>query len=315
MRYAELYDLVKYNNKETNLYMPNEIFNDLQIHINNTPHISFAYTYMYFVTWLYRYAKNVVTGEIIDNSKIKEILGYNPKNQTLNYLIKRNGLLEDMEYLKSTRDFPVSWTYSDLVDEGLDFQLSSVYKDFHDYMPKLSKQFSIKYPIKAFSRITVEDEKEFEIVGTFYDVSNSHNIPFEVFLYCMSNKEIGCTGFYLYAYLKHKNDMYEFGYDVSLVKLAEETGIAETTLDRYLGNLKRYKLIDFEHNQDFFVVGMKKEDRKANTYMTREHNFFLKNPVPFKKIEVMKKKEYIQLLEITKPIIKKVDIPLKDLPY
>src|SRR5690606_38694694 len=116
-----------------------------------------------------------------------------------------------------------------------------------------------------------------------------------IFMYCMSNDDIGCTGFYLYAYLKHKNDIYG-DYDVSLEDLSYDTGVAERTLDKYLGMLKGYKMIDFQHNQEFFAIGMREEDRKPNTYTVNDYEIFLDKPVPYKKINIMKKKDYFKML-------------------
>src|SRR5690606_25147350 len=123
-------------------------------------------------------------------------------------------------------------------------------------------------------------------------------------LFCMGekdnknkDKEIGCTGFYLYSYLSHKNDIFEKGYDVSIKNLTEETGIPKRTLIRYLGILKEYKMIDFIHNQDFFVIGMSEGERKATTYITRSYDLFSDKPIPFKRIEVKTEEEYSYYLK------------------
>lgn len=92
MKYEEIKKLVQfneYNGYESKLYMPNEIFADLKANIKNTPHIAFAYSYIYLVTWMYRYTKHIVGQEVISNSTIKEILGYSAVTRTINYLIKK----------------------------------------------------------------------------------------------------------------------------------------------------------------------------------------------------------------------------------
>ncbi|WP_338656277.1 hypothetical protein V6B14_08535 [Sporosarcina psychrophila] len=316
MKYEEISNLIQFKeNFESNLFMPNEIFEDLKANIKNTPHIAFAYSYIYLCTFNYRYAKHFSKGEIIDNAKAKELLGYDPKNRTLNYLIKKGGLLDEMEYLESTRDYPVSWEYSKMNAEDIQFTLSSEFGDIKGYLPEIPKRFFLKYPVKGFTRILEEDGEEFETIGTFYEVDNTHNIPFEVFLYCMSNEDIGCTGFYLYAYLKHKNDLFEGGFDVSLQNLSSDTGISETGIDRYLGALKGYKLVDFIHNQEFFAIGMRKEDRKANTYITNKHCMFNDIHIPFNKIEIMKKKEYFEMLKSQREPVNRADFDVNELPF
>lgn len=289
--------LLKFDDKESKLFMPNEIFEDLKRNIKNTPHISFSYTYLYFTAWLYRYAKYFTLGEsIIDNTKIKEILGYDPSNRTLNYLIKKNGLLDKMEYTESTREIPISWEHN---EEGLSFLLTSeVDAALLNYFPKIPTRFFLKKPLKGFYRIKIDENgEEYEEAGTFFDVSNTHMIPFEVFAYSMSNKDIGCTGFYLYSYLKYRNGQHEKGYDVSLQNLAEETGISETSLDRYMSAIKKYRMVDFRHNQDYFILGLDKDDRRANTYITRDFDFFNEQPVDIRKIKVMKLEAYNEMKE------------------
>jgi hypothetical protein len=301
MTYSEICKLINFNPKESKLFMPNEIFEELKVNITKTPHVAFAYTYIYFVTWLYRYAKYFNVNEVIDNKKIKEVLGYNSKTQTLDYLIKKGGFLDTIEYLETTRDYPITWEFSKVNDESLSFFMSSeIDEDMSDYLQTVPKRFFLKRPIKAFYRTgqEPEDEEEYELAGTFFDVSNTHNIPFEVFLYCVSNESIGCAGFYLYSYLKHKNDLFEEGYDVSLDALSDEIGMPKRTLNRHLGYLKSYRLIDFRHNQEFFAVGMKKEDRKANTYIIRDFEFFSESPVSFNKMKFMSDEKYKDYLKV-----------------
>lgn len=310
--------------------MPNEIFDDLNAAIKNTPHIAFAYSYIYLITWIYRYSKHTVINNGIGNSTIKKILGYKPETRTVNYLITKGGLLDQIGYTTTVRDIPVGVE----VDEGgvleftllsaLDDRTASIYtygysieKTVRDNLPK---NFTVKFPVKAFHRTKESEDDNYED-GTFFDVENTHNIPFEVFIFCMGKKDIECTGFYLYCYLKHRNDIYESGYDVSLQDLSDETGIAERSLDKYLGFLKSYKLIDFIHNQEFFAVGLKDEERKANTYITNDYEMFNDKPVPFQRINIISKKEYLKRLDEEKTVEfeklfgNKADITIDELPY
>ncbi|MGG0667711.1 hypothetical protein ABE073_04195 [Lederbergia citrisecunda] len=307
MTYEELSGLLKYYHKESNLFMPNEIFNDLKSHIKTKTHIAFAYSYIYFITWLYRYAKHVNLTVTMDNKQIKEILGYKATNQTLDYLIKRRGLLDKNEYTETTRDYPINWDYSSSEDELSFMMFSSLNDNESQYIKTFDKRFFLKKPITAFNRIVKEAEEEIEVEGTFFDVSNTHNIPFEVFLFCMSNEKIGVTGFYLYSYLKHKNDLFEGGYDVSLTHLAEETGISLRSLNTYLGYLRRYKLVDCIHNMEFYVIDMPKEDRKANTYITRDFYLFSDEAIPYRKIGVKSLDDYNKHIEERDSLVQRVE--------
>ncbi|MBE1557030.1 hypothetical protein [Sporosarcina limicola] len=313
MRIEEISNLLQFNEEyENKVYMPNEIFTDLQKHIKNTPHIAFSYSYIYLSHWLYRYVKHVNVG-VFDVGTIKQILGYAPTNQTLNYLIKKGGILDQIEYTESVKDFPISWTYSD--GEELEFQMASEYRDFIDHLPTVPKSFTLKYPVKGFTRVLEEDGEEYETIGTFYEVDNTHCILFDVFMDCLSNEKIGVNGFYLYSYLSHRCDIHMGGVDVSLVNLASETGISETSLDKILGALKSFNLVSFQHNQEFFAIGMLDNDRKANTYMVNDFQDFGNTPSPFKKIEIMKKADYFEMLKLKEEPVSKIDFKLDSLPY
>ncbi|MGG2091903.1 helix-turn-helix domain-containing protein [Bacillus sp. S13(2024)] len=315
MNYDVLNILLQYDDAESKVFMPNETFEDLKSAITNSPHIGFAYSYIYFITWQYRYVKHMGNDGLINNCKIKEILGYNPTTKGLDYLTKKNGLLDKLEYTKTVKDFPVSWEYKEL--EGLEFSMLSEHEELLGFW-KLPRKYTIKFPVKAFYRHSNDEEMKNEYNegyedGTFYDVSNTHMIPFEVFMYCMSNKEVSCTGFYLYSYLKYKNDKYRAGYDVSLDKLADETGISRSTINRYLDSLKKFNLIRFIINQEF-VIGLSEEYRRANTYSVNEYFAFEDLPQKYITRNVIDSKTYFKRLEESERIKQQVDERMDFLP-
>lgn len=298
MNQKRLREIFDYNPKEGKVFIPNEIFDILKENISKAPHISFAYSYLYLCTWLYRYAKHFNV-ELFDNKKIKEILGYSANNQSLDYLIKKDGLLDRIECTESTKDYPIRWNYNS--KEGLTFEMASSYKDYSEYMNPIPKRFFLKYPTKGFYRIGKDVEgNEYEYQGTFYDVSNTHEIPFEVFMYCMSNREIGCTGFYLYSYIKQKNDYMPQGYGSSLDRLAKDTGLSRRSLNSYMDVLKGYRMIDFKHNQEYYVIGLDSNERKSNSYIARSYEFFEKRRKPYKKISFITEKKYNEMKENSK---------------
>lgn len=305
MNYNDLSKLFNYSSKESRLFMPNEIFDDLKDSIRSSPHIAFAYSYVYLCTWLYRHAKHFNTG-VFDNKKIKEILGYSSKNQSLDYLIKKDGLLDRIEYTKSTKDYPISWKFYS-AEKFLEFEMYSEYEDFKNHLPTIPKRFFLKYPNKAFDRIEIEDGEEFDIPGTFHEIKNTHNISFEVFMYCMTNKEIGCNGFYLYSFLKHKNDIFTEGYDISLDGLSDSTGMSRRSVNRYMDALKGYKMVNFRHNQEYFVIDMDSKDRKSNTYITRDYEFFNSTRTSFKKMSVISEEKYLERMNQKEKLAEDID--------
>jgi hypothetical protein len=280
---------LNYDSKESPLYMPNEIFDDLQKGVNKRKYIPFAYSYYYLISWLYRYTKY---GSVeIENKILKSILGYSSTYTEIDYLIKKNGILDQIGYTLTEKDYPTSWLY----DGDLEFTLLS---DFNEDIQKLmkgtrSRKFAIKYPIKAFHR----NGNQEIIDGTFYEFDRTHLIPFEVFLFCMSKKEIGVTGFYLWSYLKMKNQLHKQGYDISIGDLSDETMIPRSTLCEYLGKLRGYRMIDCYYNQEFFCLALKEDDRKANTYVTNERRQFSDEMVNVEKIKFVNVEKYENMMK------------------
>lgn len=306
LTHKELLEKVEYIETETKHFMPNEVFEDLQNNIEKSPHVAFAYSYYYLTSWLYRNAKY---GHIdIDVGTIKEILGYSKTNKTMNYIIKKNGVLDEMGYTTTTTDYPVSWEVDDY--NSPIFKLKSELEDdeINKTIRMRSSRFTVKYPIKHM-HIDDYDYNTKAHTGIFYEVSNTHRIDFEVFSECMTNKDLGTTGFYLYSYLKNKNQMFPDGYDVSLEALSKETGISNGSLATYLDGLKKYNLVSVKHNMEYFAYGMLEEDRKANTYRTNDYVSFSNKPIDYIKMKMVSNERYLIDKERIKRNINQDDIP------
>lgn len=321
LSYEKIETLIDFNEQEGNHYMPNEIFDDLLGNIGKSPHRAFAYSYYYLTSWLYRYAKYGT--QDINVKVIKQLLGYSPNNETMNYIIKRNGLMDLMKYTETTKNYPIGWELiEDKADKAPVFSLieDAEYYIKHDIQEGRGTNYWVKYPVKHMYR-EEEDYNAGHQTGVFFNISDTHHIRFETFIHCMSIKELGATGFYLYAYLKNKNQLFDGGYDVSMIKLSLDMDIPHRSLARYLDALKKYKLIDVIHNQEYFSKGIDDNDRKANTYITNEAFEFTYQPVPYKKMEVKSIPEHIEILNMKKAEREKkkletrVEISLDDLPY
>jgi hypothetical protein len=262
MEITKLYSILKFEENESHLYMPNEIFSDLKvIHNKGSSHIAFCYSYYYLISWLYRYCKY---GQLdIDVKMIKDILGYNSTYKKLDYLIKKNGIIDEIGYTSSSTDFPYSWDFNDGDIEfnmfsELDTEVRKV------ILKRKGKNSKIKLPTKGLWR-SDESEEDGHYDGTFYNVSRTHLVKFEVFVKCMGNKDLGCIGFYLYGYLKLKCQWYQGDYKKSIDKIAEETGLSTNTTEKYLSLLEIHKLIEHEENLKWFYHEGK-IIREAHTY-------------------------------------------------
>jgi hypothetical protein len=251
----DIKQLLHYNDHQNKLYIHNEIFEDLKLlHNKVSSHTAFAYTYYYLVCWLYRYTKY---GELnIDVKLIKEILGYNATNKKLDYLIKKNGLLDEIGLTETSTDYPLLWTFE---DGELEFMMLS---DFDEDIRKLYQKqkgnnYKVKVPIKGLSR---NGEN-----GTFYDIGYTHEMTFDLFAQCMES-ELGCSGFYLYGYLKYRCDKFK-EYCISMERLGEEVGMSKNTVDKYLTMLCVNGLVEYKNNSCKIVDG--EFVKKANTYTVK----------------------------------------------
>lgn len=331
LSYEDIKSLTDWNKEETRHFMPNEIFEELQTNLPkyapiktkksvkestyHSPHITFTYSYYYLISWLYRYAK--YGSENINTKVIKQLLGYSEFNKTINYIIKNKGALDLMGYTKTTKNYPVAWEL-DLDKDPLFMLIDDLSVEMKQYIQEgKGKNYKVKYPVRHFHRD--EEDTEDELTGIFYDLSNTHEVGFDVFIHCMSIKELGTNGFYLYGYLKMRNQQFDGGYDVSLIDLSEETGIPYVSMNRYLDALRKYNLVHGIHNQEYFAKGIDDKDRKANTYIANESYQFTFVPQPYQKMEVKTRDEHLSIKakkeEEQKKESKKVDIELSELPY
>jgi DNA-binding MarR family transcriptional regulator len=259
-------------NKPANVYLPNEIFNDLKYQIDidkpksSSQHIAYAYCYVYLISYLYRNTLSVDFKE----TELKKILGLPSSNKLVNYITKKNGLLNQMGYIKKTTDFPLKYYLDE--ENTLIFEM---YSDLDEVYKENRKNNTINLPLKAFHR-TIDSLQEKILDGYFYEFVNTHKVPIEIFTYCLSNHEIGVIGFYIYCYLKHKNDMYKQGYSSPLEKLIHELGLKKTTVNKYLKVLEEYNMISNDHKP--FVVNLQPSKQVYScTYKTNGFNSFVKD--------------------------------------
>jgi hypothetical protein len=319
MKYEEIQELLQFNDEHENkVFMPNEIFNDLdQTSFKCPSHQHFAYSYIYFVYWQYRYNKHMSKYGLIDSKKIKEILGFNSDTKGLDYITKKNGLLDQMEYTSTVKDIPVAWELDE--HNQIQFSMMSEYEDVLSVW-NLPRKYSIKYPVKAFYRYPKDEEMQKEYNegyedGTYYDISNTHEIPFNVFLYCMDNDQIGITGFYIYSFIKRKNDYYKGEWSISMEQMPNEIRLPRSTLLRYLDVLRKHRVVDAYHNQEYFCLAL--EERKANSYISNKFDEFTYKALTYQKMKIVTVEEYRKKKEeeLAKSFRNKIDVPLEELPY
>lgn len=294
-RYKDFLELMDYNTRQKKHFMPNEIFNDLAS-LNMKPvHIAFTYSFYYLVSWLYRQGKY---GDLeISNKFIKKALNYNPSNKSLDYIIKEEGVLDRANYTHSTKNYSIG--VKEVLSDGspIFMEVEDLSQDERGILYKrVNRNFKAKYPVKHMHRCH-EDFESMSLTGVFYDISNTHQVNFDVFSFCMSNKNIGITGFYIYSFLKNKSQSFNNLYQVSYDRLSAETGIPYSTLAKYLDVLRSYEIINGIQSQDYYIEGLKQIDRESNRYIANnsvaDFSFTKKS---YKKIKSVSIEEYQEII-------------------
>jgi hypothetical protein len=198
---------------------------------------------------------------MITAKEIKQKLGYSPINKKVDYLIKRDGVLDEIGYTETISDFPVSWELTQYNSPV--FTPISEYKNAYPEMFKkndisyivINPNFKVKKPVKAFYR-TRESIDNNIVDGTFYEPFNTHAITYDVFDFFMNNDKLGAVGFYIYGYLKYKCETCGGSYSSPLTRLENELKLSHMTILKYTSVLENEKYLDIDHKD--YVVGFKK---------------------------------------------------------
>jgi hypothetical protein len=292
----ELKKLLSISENEHLVWMPNEVFKDLNTAfmeyqgVKTSTHYAYAYSYLFLVFWLYRYAKHINNDGIeINEAIIKEILGFSSKSDQYTYITKSQGVLAELGYIKKKTDFPLNYYYEEF---GINNQ-KEVY--FEYYSESIVEEFlenrknkKVNFPIKAFYR-DQEAEDDNYMNGTFYDIQNTHEVDINIFIYCMANKALGIEGFYIYCFLKYATDKHSTGFDCSYKKMALLTGFSIDEVGIQLRNLEERNMITSDHKP--FCIGEIPEDNKtkANTYTVLNYGNFAQNFWGYNKIPTQRK--------------------------
>lgn len=248
------------NKAVEHVYLPNEVFHELQTNIENSRQIAFAYSYLYYITYLYRYCKYIDgDGEKVTQERIKEYLGYSPKNKKVDYIVKKNGLLDNLNYTKTTTDYPIQYFFDE--NDILSFDTIDKYKDTIKNIN--DRNFKIKIPLKGFYR-SHTDVLDNLLTGTFYEVENTHRVDFGRFESILKNPKLGVVGFLIYGYLKHKNDIFTKGYQRSFEKIGLDLNMSEKTVRKYIDLLEENVFIKVERKS--FKFHSDSDTYEANIY-------------------------------------------------
>lgn len=239
--------------------IPNDIFKNLSRNIKNRSgstnirQSSFAYVYLVCIGFLYKYAQfvDLNNGTYIQNTDIKQILGYSKSTKSIDHIIKKNGVLENMGLIKTTKNYPVSVIYGE--DEYNNFKIrefvtiNNINKDSIIYNKVKSvvknKNYEIKEPTYMFEYN--------DSIGTLYDYSNTHKITINEFIKLIYNERFDNIDFMLYFFFKSRcyNLNKSNTKSMSLMQIINEIGIGKDAFYAHLKIMKDNNILSVIHKE------------------------------------------------------------------
>lgn len=228
--------------------MPNEIFSDLALtsSIRIWKHRAFAFSFYYFISYLWRSNIHHYLGDKMQVSqmKLKYYITGTKESPTYDYLVKNNGVLCKLGYTQRIFDIPVEYQFykknlvhikmlSELKEEGIEGE-------------SLPKKLMIHKPLKGYYKYPKikGDNSDNELDGHFFSQNETFKIKAETFLAIISTKDLGFGGFYFYCYLRFLQEVRKGNsFKKSKEEISQALGINLQLIQQYTSRLKKMKLI------------------------------------------------------------------------
>lgn len=231
--------------------IPNGIFKDLSKTIKtrnkaNIKQVSFAYAYLVTVAFLYKYAHfvDIDNRTYIQNSDIKQMLGYGKTTKTIDNVVKKDGILEQLGLIQTTKDYPVSVEYTEEVINDIrmrEFVTVSTITDSNHYSIikdiVKNRNYEIREPLFFF---------DYEgNTGSLYNYELTHKITIQEYLSIISDDDLDNIDFLLYAFLKYKcHGFPKNTRAIALYKICLEAGIGRDAFYSHLDVLEKKGYVD-----------------------------------------------------------------------
>ena len=248
----------------------NRIFKQLSSNIKNknnstnVQQVAFAYSYLTAISFLYKYTHFVDIGNemYIQNSDIKELLGYNRGTKTIDKVIKKGGILDSIGLTATTKDYPIRYEVSTEekinkipIREFVTVSQLEVNDINYEAIKRIVKNrnYEIKEPLFLTTRFP---DSEY---GTLYNVANTHDITLNEFMTFITDPDLNNIDFLLYGYLKSKCKGYPDDMrSIAVYKMSIELGIANTAFLNHLKVLEKKECIKVNHKEwkakrDYFI--------------------------------------------------------------
>ncbi|QPK89748.1 hypothetical protein IEN91_04725 [Bacillus velezensis] len=276
------FENIEYLYGDANVRLPNSLFKDLSEAIKsknnktNVQQVAFAYTYLVTVAFLYKYTHFVDTQNetYIQNADIKELLGYSRTTKSIDKIIKKNGVLDELGLTSTTRDYPVSFeTCSGEKVNGISLRefvaISDIDNNDGNYSIIKSivknKNYEVKEPLFL---TTGYKDREY---GTIYNIERTHRIDIREYIALVFDEGMTNIDFLMYAYFKSKCKGYKDNMrSMAVYKIIMEIGVDRSTFYNHLRVLKEKKYIHVNHMEwKWRAKGGDYEDMESNQYFWR----------------------------------------------
>lgn len=231
--------------------IPNGIFRDLSESIKtrnktNIQQVSFAYVYLVTIAFLYKYAHFVDADNstYIQNSDIKQVLGYGKTTKTIDKIIKKDGVLEQLGLIQTTKDYPVSVEYTEEKINDIrmrEFVTVSMVADnnYYNIIKGIVKNrnYEIREPLFFFD---YDGD-----TGSLYNYERTHRITIDEYLNLIYDNDLDNIDFLLYAFFKYKcYGLPKNTKDLALYKICLEIGIGSDAFYSHLDLLEKKGYVD-----------------------------------------------------------------------
>lgn len=241
--------------KRASVQIPNGLFKDLSSNIKskngstNIQQASFSYAYLVTVAFLYKYAHfvDLDNGTYVQNADIKQVLGYGKSTKTIDKIIKKDGVLEQLGLVETTNDYPIGSDYSDEEYNGNKIRTFTTISEInsnhinYDSIRRIVKNrnYEIKEPTFLF-----EYKSE---TGTLYEYSNTHKITIEELINLFDYK-FDNIDFFMYGFFKSKcQNLKDNMKAIALNYIVCELGIGKDAFYTHLKILKDNRLMEVNH--------------------------------------------------------------------
>lgn len=269
------FENIRYLHGNCAIRLPNNVFRTLSTSIKNksgsinSQQVAFSYVYLVTIGFLYKYAHfvDVDNESYIQNSDIKELLGYSKTTKSIDKVIKKDGILDKLKLTATTKDYPVRFrinkeeTINDIPLR--EFQTVSEL-DESDLLYGIIKRtvknrnYEVKEPLYM---TTSSSDSEY---GTMYGIDRTHDITIDEFMAFVFDEDLDNSDFLLYGFLKSRCKGYDYNMkSMAVYKIIKEVGIDRSTFYSHLSTLKSRQYIGVTH---------KSWKRKGEEEITMEAN-------------------------------------------